>query len=236
MHYVISDVHGCYDLFLAMLEKISFSDGDTLFFLGDAADRGPDGIRVIKDLMGRPNVLCLLGNHEYMFRNVADRLGETLEGETLSAYERTFRNWTVRNGGLVTWEAYLGLPEEEQRKILAWLHSLPLCYEIALNGRAFLLAHAGVGVYEPEKDLADCVLHDFIWERMDYSRVYYRDKLLVTGHTPTFFIDPACAGNILQRNHHIVVDCGAVYCGVLGCLCLETMEEYYVSKQESETL
>ena len=63
---------------------------------------------------------------------------------------------------------------------------------------------------------------------MDYDKVYYRDKLLVTGHTPTALIDPACAGRIWRGNGHIVVDCGAVYLGILGCLCLETLEEFYV--------
>lgn len=233
MHYVISDVHGCYDLFLALLEKIRLSAQDTLFFLGDAADRGPDGIAVIQDLMRRPNVLCLLGNHEFMFRNVAHGYCTAPGEEERGDFERIFRNWTVRNGGLVTWEAYLRLPIPQQREILTWLDSLPPYYEIVLNGRAFLLAHAGVGVYAPEKDPADCVLHDFIWERMDYSRTYYQNKLLVTGHTPTFFIDPDSSGLILQRNNHIAVDCGAVYRGSLGCLCLESLETFYATAEKN---
>ena len=39
MHYVMSDLHGRYDLFLRMLEKISFSNCDTLYLLGDLIDR-----------------------------------------------------------------------------------------------------------------------------------------------------------------------------------------------------
>ena len=49
MHYVMSDLHGRYDLFLRMLEKISFSDCDTLYLLGDLIDRGPDGIKLIQE-------------------------------------------------------------------------------------------------------------------------------------------------------------------------------------------
>ena len=41
--YVMSDFHGRHDLFLRMLEKISFCEEDTLYILGDVADRGPDG-------------------------------------------------------------------------------------------------------------------------------------------------------------------------------------------------
>ena len=232
MHYAVSDVHGCYDLYLALLKEISFSDSDTLFFLGDAADRGPDGIDVMKDLMRRPNVICLLGNHEDMFRRTARAWGKKLSWNEGIEWNQTFVNWTERNGGDVTWAAYLALPEEERRELLAWMEGLPTWYEIAVNGRAFLLAHAGVGAYRREKKLETCDYIDFIWERMDYDRTYYRKKLLVTGHTPTALIDPAYLGHILQRNNHIAIDCGAVFRGTLGCVCLETLEEFYVSNRE----
>ena len=32
MHYAISDIHGCYDKYISMLEKIGFKDGDTKRF------------------------------------------------------------------------------------------------------------------------------------------------------------------------------------------------------------
>ena len=78
MHYVIADVHGCYDKFLAMLEKIGFGEDDTLYFLGDAIDRRPDGIKVLLDLMGRKNVVPFLGNHEDMFYRVIRSIGREL--------------------------------------------------------------------------------------------------------------------------------------------------------------
>lgn len=230
MHYAISDIHGCYDLYRKMLEKIEFSDDDTLIFLGDAADRGPDGIKVMQDLMRRKNVVCLLGNHEDMFRRVAGSIGRKLTLEEKIDVEGTMIGWVEYNGGDVTWEAYKTLSKPEQRELVDWMNGLPHYYELAVNGRAFLLVHAGVGVYEPEKDLSDCTEHDFIWERMDYGQVYYKDKLLVTGHTPTGYIDPAFSGRIMRKNNHVAIDCGAVYTGTLGCICLETLEEFYVNE------
>ena len=64
--YVISDIHGQYDMFMDLLYKISFSDKDTLYILGDIIDRGPHPIKTMRKLMEMPNVICLLGNHEYM--------------------------------------------------------------------------------------------------------------------------------------------------------------------------
>ena len=43
MIYAMSDLHGCYNLYVKMLEKINFSDEDTLYLLGDYVDRGDNG-------------------------------------------------------------------------------------------------------------------------------------------------------------------------------------------------
>ncbi len=61
--YVMSDLHGNYKAYKDMLEKIEFSNADTLFILGDILDRGPHPIKIILDVMNRPNVEVLAGNH-----------------------------------------------------------------------------------------------------------------------------------------------------------------------------
>ena len=228
MHYVISDVHGRYDLFLRMLERIGFGAGDTLYLLGDCIDRGPDGIAMLLDVMGRENVVPFLGNHEDMFLRVIRNQAQRRPSFFRAAARQSFFNWTRQNGGLVTWQSYLQLESAQQAAIRSWLEGLKLYEELCVGGNRFLLVHAGVGRYEENKPLAHCSLHDFIWERMDYDRQYYDDKLLVTGHTPTGLIDTACLGRFYRRNNHIAIDCGAVFTGTLGCLCLDTLEEIYV--------
>ena len=64
MRYLISDIHGCYDQYRQLLQKINFSSQDELYVLGDAVDRGSDPIKVLQDLMRRPNVIYILGNHD----------------------------------------------------------------------------------------------------------------------------------------------------------------------------
>ena len=64
MLYVLSDIHGHYEAYRAILEAIRFSSRDVLYVLGDVIDRGPDGIRILQDMMVRPNVVPILGNHE----------------------------------------------------------------------------------------------------------------------------------------------------------------------------
>ena len=61
MIYAMSDLHGCYDLYIKMLDKINFSDEDTLYILGDVTDRGEDGIKILQDMMKRKNGGVIIG-------------------------------------------------------------------------------------------------------------------------------------------------------------------------------
>ena len=226
MTYVLSDLHGCNEKYFAMLEKIHLQESDTLYILGDVIDRGEGGIAILRDMMKRKNVIPFLGNHEDMALPVL-RLaaGERLpEGEGIGpAYRAMWRD----NGGEPTRRAFLRLSPEEREKIVAYIKSFRLCAEIEVNGRRFHLSHT-----LPDREVwqtGERDKEDFIWGEPDYELCYDPDVTFITGHTPTAFIDPAFRGRIWQQNGHIAMDCGAVFDGGrLGCVCLDTMEEYYV--------
>ena len=66
--YVISDIHGCYDELIRMLEKINLEDSDTLICAGDYVDKGPKNAEVLEWIMNvPPNVILLRGNHDEDF-------------------------------------------------------------------------------------------------------------------------------------------------------------------------
>lgn len=46
MIYIMSDLHGCYDLYQKMLKTIKFSQTDMLYIIGDVIDRGKDFVLV----------------------------------------------------------------------------------------------------------------------------------------------------------------------------------------------
>ena len=70
---------------------------------------------------------------------------------------------------------------------------------------------------------------ELVWERPALSTRYFDDdrSWVIVGHTPTLSISgkaEICCGEQL-----IMIDCGAVYPGGrLACLCLDTMEVFYV--------
>lgn len=66
---VIGDIHGCYDEFMKLLEKVQLTDDDFLVSLGDIVDRGNKSREVYVYFRNRPNSTVLVGNHERKHQN-----------------------------------------------------------------------------------------------------------------------------------------------------------------------
>ncbi len=232
MIYVMSDLHGCYEEYIQMIEKIKLNDKDTLYVLGDVIDRGDDGIKILFDMMKRANVIPMLGNHEYMAYKVLKKLNVEITEENYDTHINSdvmemYDSWRY-NGGASTIRAFSKLGGEEKADIMDYLGEFELYRELVAGGRKYVLVHGGLANFSPEKDLSEYSIYDIVWGRCDYARKYFDDKFLVTGHTPTFYIDEHCRGKIYRQNNHIAIDCGLVYGANLGCICLDTMEEFYV--------
>lgn len=235
MTYVMSDLHGCYGLYKKMLEKINFSDDDTLYVLGDVADRGAGPIDIYMDMMKRKNVVPLLGNHDQRVRALLSKyhfksIQDCFEAEAEDEYMQTW----VADRGITTILQYILLTEDEREKLLDYLMSFSPCDVVTAGGKTFFLSHTA-----PKKaamaDISKCTVYDFTWGDIEYDKQYFSDGYLVTGHTPTVLLG-ADKGRIYKNNGHIDVDCGAFFTGVLGCLCLDTMEEFYVGAEEGTKL
>ena len=66
MHYVCADIHGKWDKYAAMLHGLKLCGDDHLYILGDAIDRGTEGIRILQDIKSRGNISFFMGNHELL--------------------------------------------------------------------------------------------------------------------------------------------------------------------------
>lgn len=67
---IIGDIHGCIREFEELIEQIKIVSSDTLYFIGDLIDRGPDSAAVVKrcfELTSQCHVQLILGNHEEKF-------------------------------------------------------------------------------------------------------------------------------------------------------------------------
>ena len=204
-HYVTADLHGCYGAFMALLKKIDFQPEDTLYVIGDVVDRGPEGIRLLQYIKKTPNIRLLLGNHEVMMR------------DALASGDNEL--WFY-NGGMVTSHRFSLLREEEQEEIKAYLKTLPLFLDVTVANRKFRLVHGCPAAAEDDEESS-------VWTRPDPEEIFFHDRTVIVGHTPTMCYGDDC--RILHGRNLIDVDCGYVYRGLLGCLRLEDMEEFYIS-------
>ena len=103
--------------------------------------------------------------------------------------------------------------------------------ELTVNGQKYLLVHAGLGDYSPEKTIEDYSLKNLVWDRADYDTQYFEDTIVITGHTPTQLIESnPNPGRIYRHLNHIAIDCG---CGMpngrLAAICFEIGKEFYSS-------
>ena len=93
--YVISDIHGMYNKFIELLNKIKLKETDTLYILGDVLDRGPDPIKTLLKIMSMSNVICMLGNHEDMALDCLKFLTTEITEQSLClrCLKRCWRTW-----------------------------------------------------------------------------------------------------------------------------------------------
>lgn len=225
----MSDIHGHYAKYRAMLAEIHFSSADTLYILGDVIDRGPDGVKILQDMMERPNIIPILGNHEltaavclpWLMEEVTDQSFNSLSEDIIAA----LGEW-IANGGTTTLRGLKNLTQQERGKILEYLQEMALYEEVTVGGRAFLLVHAGLDNFSPNKPLGEYELTDFLFGRPGADTSYYPDKTVIFGHTPTRLLSGK--DRIFNNGTVFDIDCGCAFGGPLGCLCLETMEEIYV--------
>ena len=225
MIYAMSDLHGCYDKYIKMLDKISFCDKDTLYILGDVVDRGDGGIKILQDMSERENVIPIRGNHDYLAHRLLKMLSHPSIGCNTDECAETYRMW-MYDGGAPTYNAFIKLTPAEQKKILAYMNSFLIYDETKTGGNHFFLSHT-VPEKKRMRNFDMLMWQEFIIGEPEYEKQYFSDKFIVTGHTPTGLIDKKRAGRIYQQNNHIAIDCGAVFGKPLGCICLDTFEEYY---------
>ena len=233
--YCMSDIHGEYDKFMELLDKIKLKETDTLYILGDILDRGPHPIKTLRKLMDMPNVICMVGNHElmaldcleFLMKEITDMSIEELDEEMLD----NLVTWQY-NGSKSTIDEFGQLDVKAKQEVIEFIKDFVVYEEVSVNDKDYLFVHAGLGNYSPEKEIEDYSLHELLWMRADYDVQYFEHTYVVTGHTPTQTIEGnPHPGYIYQKNHHIAIDCGAHYTGGrLAALCLDTGETYYSTR------
>ena len=199
--FVIGDIHGCADQLRRLLERLPFDAGrDTLVFLGDYLDRGPD-VKGVLDQLCRlraegVHLQALMGNHEYLLLEYhRSQDAALLPYMRRLGMEKTLESY---GGASLAELGALAYMPAEHRDFLASL--LPYW-----ETDEYIFVHAGLRFGHPlsEQDLSDLceVREPFLSDERDYG------KRIIFGHTP--FVTP------LVTAGKIGIDTGAAYGNLL---------------------
>lgn len=190
----IGDVHGDLEALERLLPRLpSLDGGDTLLFVGDYVDRGPDPAGVVRRVRALPGetparVVLLLGNHEDAWlRARRDGAPEFVVPRGNGCYA-TYRSFTGaappgREEDPTAFELRAMatgafLPED----VVAWMQGLLLFHEDehAIYVHAGLPREEGRWLHPSEVKSP----RPLLWQRNREFYEEYRGKRVVFGHTP----------------------------------------------------
>ena len=229
MRYVVSDIHGNYELLVKLLKKINFSEDDTLFVLGDVIDKGKDVQKLLNLLFGelRDNSVVLAGNHEYeLIKLVTDLIVKDVSDDVILNECKKFLG--VEN---------LNMQDIDDIMNMSYAH----------EEDDFILVHAGIPFDNKGNPipLEQAPIEDLVYDRRFKNENFLppNTKCVIFGHTPTFYIDghkgkiikyqkENTVGNNPKDYYKVHIDTGNYLTGILGCLRLDDMQEFYVSEFE----
>ena len=228
MFYIISDIHGEFDLFIKLLKTINFNENDKMIICGDIIDKGPNSIKLLKYIKNKSNMIFLLGNHEYEFLKYYSKvMSEVEDGFNSDEVLTKLNNYFPKEVDLLTWED------------INFLEDAPFYYESS----DYICVHAGVKLNENKEiiDLNKIDVNTFLYDRRTKEETFEikNSKCVFYGHTPTSYIcnEPKilayCRPNItksysIKSFYKIHLDCGVYLNKVLGCFCIDTCKCIYV--------
>lgn len=233
--YATTDLHGRLDLY-NKIKKI-LKPSDTVFFLGDAGDRGSKGWELIKAIYHDDQFTYIKGNHEDMLVDAIRAHQRNPECES-EAY-RLLKS----NGGEVTMNDWWldGMDYSWAEKIDA----LPVRAEYKnKDGVWILMSHAGYTPWADPDDLNTILIpsdFELLWNRDHFYDEDYKDwlqnSIVVHGHTPI----PHLADHLNDPNQNLqhgaywyddkrkcCIDNLSAYSDVACLLDLDTFEEIII--------
>jgi len=225
--FVIGDIHGCRNELVALIQGLPLSPKDTLVFLGDYVDRGPDSrgvVDFILDLKDKNEyeVLCLKGNHEDMLLSFLGLGGS--HGDMF-----------LLNGGIATLKSYgVALPRGTRPEAADFMSALSTRHHDFFTSLEtycflgeFLCVHAGV---QPLRSWEAQIDEEMIWIRDEFiMNTHPFPHTVLFGHTPmeeVFFHLPYKVG----------LDTGLVYGNLLSCLETTNKTLFQVRKGTDQVL
>ena len=201
--YAMSDIHGCYEEFLAALSLIDLSEKDSmLILLGDYIHGGEGSYQVIDKIIElqkqyKNRVLALMGNHE---------------------------EWVIeQNHSILDDGCDEGYDEVREEKYINWMEKLPLYY---FDGKR-IFCHAGVE--EEAGEDWEVGTADYVYIEKYPASIGKFCVDIIAGHisTATITNDPKYRGIYFDGYSHYYIDGNVLGNGYIPILMVDTKTNKY---------
>lgn len=246
--YAVGDIHGCYNKWIQLKEKIEKEDSEATFILvGDIVDRGSNTVAMLdwalQNITDNGKYQMIRGNHEDMKRiwfKIFENTGKRVE---------------------INYDFDIAMKDIDNEKLLEYkefIESLPYYKEVTLKSKYnnknlnYCIVHADMPDYfllqngNVDKERVCSYLENFkaakmsnsfpcslIWNRtVDNNN---ENVIVINGHNPTIWLDTEFYGGIHGRVHYstnrVNIDCGLVYkenFSNLAAIRLEDLQEFYL--------
>ena len=220
--FIISDLHGYYNLFLKFIKKVNLQKDDLLINLGDSCDRGSQSyelyLKYSEMIKEGYNILHILGNHEDMILTAIDTLDES-----------DIEHW-YRNDGETTIESFCNVTglsnedffdKEKNKFLIDFLSTFPT---LIISDKS-IFVHAA---YNPDLPPEKQEEYFLIWNRQNFWDRNFTGKAIYFGHTPS-----------KKDNHTIVyypnnctcIDLGTYKYNKMVGVEIKSKMEYYIDEK-----
>jgi serine/threonine protein phosphatase 1 len=218
--FTMGDIHGCFHTLRSLIDCIRPDSDDTIVFLGDYIDRGPDSKQVLDYIICLKNqglkVITLKGNHEDLM--MKSFLGKN---EMLS--------W-MYNGGKYTLESFgVSSLVEIDPFYINFIENMPYYYVLD----TIYFVHAG---FNEQQGFQFTDKKAMLWIRKDhYQSDFFKEKKILHGHTPQRL--ETLKQHLTNQPNVINIDTGCVYnmengYGYLTAYEIYSNEIYYAKNAE----
>ncbi|MBD5508814.1 MAG: hypothetical protein HDR05_12425 [Lachnospiraceae bacterium] len=237
--YVVGDIHGCYDEWIQLKDRIEAQDSEARFILvGDIIDRGAKVYEMLnwamQNISSNGKYQMILGNHEEEKIRWLQKYFEYKEEPGASSI--VIDDMEPDNYDFYDMCIHYRPSDQQLKNILNWFDQLPYYKEVCVNmqkgKQRFIVVHSYLpsecvnkdGSFKKTsvKDSNSAVIN-YIRQRLKNSIIWHRDYwgntynkvIVVHGHTAT--VSSSCtvrgakSGRIWFNNNDINVDCGIVY-------------------------
>lgn len=250
--FVFGDIHGDFGALRAVLGKLPTLDADdTLVFLGDYLDRGPESAQLLRFLREEiqrelpAKIVTLRGNHEDGWLRVRAGGWPEFVLPPQNGCMATYRSYAAKptSDESEPPPATVRLPSTDEMKCLQdasffpqididFMQAMPHFYE----DEHAIYVHAGLpeiepGVFAHPSEVKEPAI--LLWVRTLRFFTHYAGKRVVVGHTSTDCLPPELSEftpedplDLWMRGNVVAIDTGAGKGGFLTAVELPSMTTY----------